>query len=201
MSDELSYKQQIFLNDYYAALRQPRNILKELAITADELADWRRKDKAFRRSMRNVELSLGMVREMEIRVAAMEASRMISCVVFGMARFKTPSQFRGCKAALDAARRIDPLLLRRGWRRPLRPADVVDPVHPAYRAQASRLMDEMDRLRAEFLARKRGKKLGDPREWMPGERPWRTGSRDDRREPPNRPPIEDKLDPSRWNEK
>jgi hypothetical protein len=195
MSEELSHKQVRFLNDYWEAKRKIRDVLSDLEITPDELADWRRKDKLFRRKLRNVELSLGMVREMEIRTAAVEAIRKIACCIWSLAGFRSMWQLRACKVAIDLARRIDPML-RRGWRRPLRPEDVVDPVHPAYRAQAARLMDEMEELR------ERGRKA--KREGMGGERPWEEGShpvRGEPRVPPNRPPIEDKVDPARWNDK
>jgi hypothetical protein len=147
MSDELTHPQLQFLKDYAQATRSISDIMKDWNITLDDLVTWTRKNKTFRRRLRSIDCGLALVREMQLRLGGFEAARLAWATLQRRERsFKTLWQMRVGKLSIDQARKVDQTLRGRRWRRPLKPDDLVDPIHPAYRAQAYRVLSDMQML-------------------------------------------------------
>jgi hypothetical protein len=143
MSRQLTDVQVEFLKAYAQASRSVRDIMNDGNIALEDLVTWTRKNKAFRRRLRGVEFGHRLVREMQLRQSAVEAARLAWATLHGDAdSHAKPWQARLGQLSIDQARKADQTSTR-GRRSALKPDDLADPVHPAYRAEAYRVLSEM----------------------------------------------------------
>lgn len=144
--ETLTDRQREFLSEIMWGDRATRPLMRDMEITPGELAQWREQAE-FNRELEGIEASLAFIRSTDTRRGACEHVRRMRLAVFGDSKVLSPKCRQAGKAMCASADALEKGVLLSAQRRPVTmTARLINPIHPAFAAQAEKILARMEAL-------------------------------------------------------